>query len=209
MNTDTISPSLLPHLAACRCYQPGTGSTEAATRGTKIDKAIRDTWAARKGATLFAESFFSDGLNTKDRAAVEWAISCMEMLEEHHGGAPILTEGPSVQAAPACPGMSGGTMDAVQPATQILLDFKTGQSRDYTAQMAAYAAACMQAHSVDRWTACILYVDHRRTEKHRFTKEEALATVETILNKPETPTPGQHCSWCGNKKCPARARKKS
>lgn len=205
MNAEGISPSLLPHLAACRCYQPGTGSTEAAARGSKIDKAIRDTWQARIGNTLFSESLFLDGLNAVDRAAVDWAVSRMELLAAHKN-APIFTEGTPVQAAPALPGMTGGTMDAVQPGAGILLDFKTGAARSYISQMAAYAAACMETYSAERWTACILYVDLCKVEKHRFTREEALATIEAILNKPETPTHGKHCRWCGNKKCPRRTR---
>lgn len=203
MDIAAISPSMLPHLACCRCYQPGTVCTAAAKRGTTIDKAIRDTWQARQGLTLFSESLFLDGLTPKDRRAVDWALEMMERLNKKNGG-PVYTEGPTVQAAPACPGMSGGTMDAVQPEKHILLDFKTGQSRDYRPQMAAYAAACMETYGADQWTACVLYVDLQKVETYRFSKESALGTVTAILESPETPTPGEHCRWCALKNCPRR-----
>jgi hypothetical protein len=94
-------------------------------------------------------------------------------------------------------GIKAGTMDALCVAGGWLADFKTGQIRDYAAQMAAYALACMDAYFADEWTTHLLFLDQKMTVSHRWTREEAEELVLGIVNKPKVPTPFENCSWCG------------
>lgn len=198
----TPSPSALPHLAACRCYRPAAGSSEAARRGTRIDKAIRAAWIAANGGALFGGCFFKEDLPTKDRHAVDWAIKQLELLRDFIG-ASILVEGDNIQAAPACDGINGGSMDGIAPESGWAVEFKTGKARDYMPQLAAYALACMERYKMPFWNARILFVDLQQKYDYSFTRKRARDIVQNILNKPAIPCPGDHCKYCGAK-CHAR-----
>ncbi len=190
--TDTtptlLRPSALPKLAECRAYEGKPGTSPAAERGTRLDRIIRDIWSRDGEATeLLAR------LASEDAEAVNWALDTMERLAE---GATIETR--EAELAAACPvaGIRPGTMDALCVERAFLVDFKTGQIRNYREQMAAYALACMDAYFADSWTAHLLFVDQQVVITHDFTWYEARAIVEGVRDMPVEPTACEYCTWC-------------
>lgn len=186
MKTELIRPSALPKLACCRCYVSQSGTSEAAERGTRLDAILRSAWPNNQKAM--------EELEGDDLEAVRWGFQNLVLLS---CGAHVETREEELQAVVPVDGIKSGTMDALCVAGGWLADFKTGQIRDYDAQMAAYALACMEAYFADEWTSYLLFLDQKQGVAHRWTREEAEQLVLSIVNKPKVPTPFENCSWCG------------
>lgn len=186
MKTELIRPSALPKLACCRCYVSQSGTSEAAARGTRLDAILRSAWPNNVKAL--------EELEGDDLEAVRWGFKTLELLS---CGNSIETREEELQAVVPVDGVKSGTMDALCVAGGWLVDFKTGQIRDYAAQMAAYALACMDAYFADEWTSYLLFIDQQQVVAHRWTREEAEQLVVGIVNAPQVPTPFENCSWCG------------
>ena len=185
MNTELIRPSALPKLACCRCYVSTSGTSEAAERGTRLDAIIRELWLNPSPV---------EGLSQEDDEAVTWAFNALLLLS---CGMQVETREEELRAVVPVDGIKAGTMDALCVAGGWLADYKTGQVRDYAAQMAAYALACMDAYFADEWITYLLFVDQKEIVAHRWTREEAESLILGIVNKPKVPTPFENCSWCG------------
>lgn len=186
MSTELIRPSSLPKLAHCRCYVSQSGTSEAAERGTRLDAILRAAWPNNAKAL--------EELEGDDLEAVRWGFQHLELLSF---GSHVETREEELQAVVPVDGIKAGTMDALCVEGGWLADFKTGQVRDYSAQMAAYALACMDAYFSDEWTSHLLFVDQQLTVSHRWAREEAEQLVLSIVNAPKVPTPFENCSWCG------------
>lgn len=184
--SELIRPSSLPKLAHCRCYVSQSGTSEAAARGTRLDAILRAAWPNNVKAL--------EELEGDDLEAALWGFQNLELLS---CGAHVETLEENLQAVVPVDGIKAGTMDALCVAGGWLADFKTGQVRDYAAQMAAYALSCMDAYFSDEWTSHLLFIDQKMTVSHRWTREEAEELVLGIVNKPKVPTPFENCSWCG------------
>ena len=214
-----IRPSSLPKLAECRCYRSKPSTSGAAARGTTVDSIIRAAWQAYTAGrfhesnpscnTLVSgqplkpakpEDALPYGLEPAERTACAWAL---DKLLQYSNGAEVFTAEDDCRAASYTDGIEDGTMDAVIPSEQVLLDFKTGQIRSYYHQMAAYALSCMNTYFADEWTAVLLFVDQQEVTVHEFTKESALAAIQPILEAPLLPSSCEYCSWCANfTECP-------
>lgn len=184
--SELLRPSSLPKLAHCRCYVSQSGTSEAAARGTRLDAILRAAWPNNVKAL--------EELEGDDLEAARWGFQYIELLS---CGAHVETLEENLQAIVPVDGIKAGTMDALCVAGGWLADFKTGQVRDYAAQMAAYALACMDAYFADEWTSHLLFIDQKMTVSHRWTREEAEQLVLGIVNKPKVPTPFENCGWCG------------
>lgn len=188
MNTSTenlIRPSSLPKLQECRCFVSKPASSEAAARGTRLDAIIREQWINPSPV---------EGMSQEDDAAVTFAFSTLKLLS---GGMRVETQEDQLQAVVPVDVVKDGTMDALCIAGGWLADFKTGQIRDYAAQMAAYSLACMDAYFADEWTSHLIFVDQKQVISHHWTREEAEQLVSGIVNKPQVPTLCEYCTWCG------------
>ena len=78
MNTNTfnqpIRHSSLPKLAECPCFEGKPGEAgPAAARGTLLDLAMRE---------LLAGGEMPEGVMGEDAAAVEWAATVFQLLQE-------------------------------------------------------------------------------------------------------------------------------
>lgn len=187
MKTELIRPSALPKLACCRCYVSQSGATnEAAARGTRLDAILRAAWPNNVKAL--------EELEGDDLEAVRWGFQHLELLSF---GSHVETLEENLQAVVPVDGIKAGTMDALCVEGGWLADFKTGQVRDYAAQMAAYALACMDAYFAEEWTSYLLFIDQKQVVAHRWTREEAESLILGIVNAPKVPTPFENCSWCG------------
>ena len=197
---ELVRPSSLPKLAECRCYEGKPGTSEAAERGTRIDASIRRLYAKRQGLPWDDSAEPDAILNDEDAEAVKWALDKLDELaldpltDEHHA---VETRECELVAAVPVEGVKPGTMDALCVSLGWLVDFKTGQVRDYRAQMAAYALACMEAYFAEEWVAHVLYVDQQEVVTHRFTREDAEALVLNIVMAPKVETQCEYCKWCG------------
>lgn len=208
MNTIT-RPSTLPKLAACRAYVSKEGASEAAARGSALDAIIRKAITLRQNsetstmlAVVRAAGRVKYTLTQADMTACEWAVDTMLRLADDTA---ILTEESELAACAQVEGLATGTMDACIPALGILADFKTGQIRDYEAQMAAYALACMQDYFSTRWTTVLLFIDKQETRYQEFSMQEARELVENIVNAEQRPTVCEYCGWCAhNETCELR-----
>lgn len=188
-----IRPSSLPKLQECRMFEGAPGTSPAAARGTKLDEIIRAAWPNNIQV--------ADELEGDDLDAVRFAISTLETLAgKYH----VETRESELAAVVPVAGVKAGTMDALCIEGGWLADFKTGQIRDYKAQMAAYALACMDMYFADSWTAYLIFVDQQRVIPHIFSREEAEQLVAGIANAPQVETPCEYCSWCAKfESCPA------
>ncbi len=190
-----VRPSSLPKLACCRAYVGTAGTSEAAERGTKLDAAIRQAWMTLHTLNPDPQTRrLFPGLSTEDDQACNWAISRMiELAGEAH----LETDEANLQAVVPVEGVQPGTMDGLCVERGFLIDYKTGQIRDYRAQMAAYALACMETYFADTWTAHLLFIDQEQVVTHHFTADEARELVESIVNAPIVAASCDYCGWCG------------
>ena len=119
--------SSLPKLALCGQYEGASGASDAASRGTMLDKVFRDAWVTGE---------FPRDLSDDDASAVRWALNQCVLL---NGGADGLTT-EEAKCKIRTSGMEHeGTADGVAVKGKWLVDLKSGQIYDYTGQMAAYA----------------------------------------------------------------------
>lgn len=182
-----IRPSSLPRLAECPVFEGAEGFSEAASRGTKIDKAIRD---------IVAGSAMDETLTDEDKEVVRWGALELMALGK---GAKVETR--EEYLAMHIPGISAsGTADAVCEKQKWVADIKTGQVRNYREQLAAYALACMDASWDASWTAHVIYVDQRLVRSYEFTREQAERIVQGVVSLATSPLavpkPCEYCAWC-------------
>jgi hypothetical protein len=102
-----------------------------------------------------------------------------------------------------------GTCDAIAPTSRILWDLKTGQMRDYRAQMAAYALASMSEHWCSNWTTVLLFCDQRQVIIAHWDVASATEEIEGIIEDAKAVhprrSPCEYCKWCAHcETCPAR-----
>ena len=191
---EQVRPSALPKLAACRCFEGKPGTSEAAERGTRIDKAIRIMWARTQGADWAMKEELPE-LKADEKDAVIWSIEQLDELTSC-GELALETQEEKLRALSVVPGVKDGTMDGLSVAGAFLVDFKSGQVRNYREQMAAYALSCMDEFFADVWVTYLLFVDQRQVVMHRFTAQEARAIVQAVLERPKVPEHCEYCTWC-------------
>lgn len=188
-NVELIRPSTLPKLQECRMYKSKPGSSEAAARGTALDAIIRESWMSCKKSVSLSEPWTAE-----DSEACNFALQHLALLSH---GEFVETREEELQAVVPVDGVKAGTMDALCVAEGWLVDFKTGQIRDYRAQMAAYALACMDAYFADEWKSYLIFIDQKQVIAENWTREAAEQLVTSIVSKPQKPTLCEYCKWCG------------
>lgn len=194
-----IRHSSLPKLALCGQYEGASGTSVAASRGTMLDEHFRHGWTNG--------DFPNRDLSEEDAQAVRWAINQCLLL----GG---VADGLKTDEKACRIATSGiphiGTADGVAVKGKWLIDLKSGQIYDYSAQMAAYALGLMQEHFEQEWTTHLLFCDQREMVTEHWTYERAFDLVASIVNNVGTaPKENQYCNWCAKSlTCPARVKSK-
>jgi hypothetical protein len=140
-----------------------------------------------------------DALEDDEKSAVNWAVNQVCLVAELKT---IISD--ESQLKVKTPGIDHeGTEDCRIPHACVSLDLKSGQVRDYYAQMAAYAYGNMERDFAPEWTCHLLFCDQKKVVTHHFTYEQAKMVVENILEAvadPEKkPTPCEYCNWCKNR----------
>lgn len=190
-----IRPSALPKLAACPCFE-GAPAGEAAQRGILMDTALR----------LFLQGDLTgfQPLADQDRDNVRWAAEKLKELSEDH-----VLEVRESELKLRVPVMKHvGTADVLCQGKHWVGDLKTGQIRDYEAQMACYAWALMDTHFAGEWTTHLIFCDQREVVTRVFQYEEAKSIVEGIVaeaaSADKQPRACEYCGWCAlQDRCPA------
>jgi hypothetical protein len=190
-----VRPSTLPKVKLCGHYVSDPVSGAAAARGTRLDTAFR---AMIQGVEPEVELSIEEGI------ALDWAVDSARILA---GGHEIFTDEKSLRVE--IPVIDhAGTSDLLCPEAGWHGDLKSGEVRDYEAQMAAYALGWMRDQGRYEWTAYIFYCDQRYVQTYRFTQESAEAIVRDALALRLTdapPLPNQYCGWCAARwDCEAR-----
>lgn len=192
-----IRHSSLPKLALCGQYEGTQGTSAAASRGTMLDEHFRHAWTAG--------DFPNWDLSEEDAQAVRWAINQCLLLG---GGADGLTTDEAKCKITTSGIPHVGTADGVAVKGQWLVDLKSGQIYDYSAQMAAYALGLMQENFAQEWTTHLLFCDQKEMVTEHWTYERAYDLVNSIINNVGTPPKeNQYCNWCAKAlTCPGRVQ---
>ena len=193
-----IRHSSLPKLALCGQYEGTQGNSSAASRGTMLDGVFRDAWMTGQ---------LPDNLSAEDEAAVRWALSQCTLLNAGGEGMTTVEKFCKIQTS----GIEHmGTADGIAVKGRWLIDLKSGQIYDYSAQMAAYALGLMQMRFEQSWTTHLLFCDQRQVVTHHWTYQSASDLVRGILSNVGTgPRENDYCGWCAKSlTCPARVASK-
>lgn len=188
---ELVIPSALPLLEACRCFESAAVRNEAMIRGSAVDRIIRHHFQPR-GLTESDTKWLLE--HPEDLEPVTWA--CETITKLAHGEL-VHTNDANLKPMSFDPGLvKKGTMDAACYKLHWLLDIKTGDKHDYTAQMACYAANCMTQYGVEEWTTYLAFVDKKELVERVFSKDDTEVYLRGILAKPKVETPHDRCSWC-------------
>jgi hypothetical protein len=198
MTTETrehalLSPSMLDALALCPCYRrvEGGESSEAAERGRKMHGGLTNFLL---GAQLTNMGFSSDE-EEEIRWAAEWVhLSCDNRVYEER-----------VTIERDFEILTWGYLDIADttPSSLTVVDFKTGEQRDCTYQLGAYALGLMQRYEQPQCRVVALFSRYRYVEEWIISRERAEALVYPILDAARDPKsqprPNGYCPWCANR----------
>lgn len=183
-----IRPSSLPKLSACACYESSGIESDAAKRGTMLDSRFRAFF--EHGAVEMSD------LNEIDADSLRWAIDATTEIADGQ-----VVEARETHLKFDISGFrNGGTIDALISSKSISIDLKTGQIRDYYAQMAAYAIGLMESHFTDEWETILIFCDQKQIKRLYWTYDKAKSVVNSIISKAVDPNKKpevcDYCSWC-------------
>jgi PD-(D/E)XK nuclease superfamily protein len=182
-------PSKFPALEACIRFEGTPVDSEAARRGTDIHAEIAKWFRAPQDFVISTEA--------------QWALSEINRLNVN----PILTEQVVMILDELGEEITSGTIDLVGESGEDLwiFDWKTGDKRDYSAQLAAYALAVMDDNKgFQKVVVAVCYVDLRETEIYDLDYATANARVLELYErwkarKTLSPTLCHYCDWCALK----------
>lgn len=192
MNTQ-IRSSALPKLALCGQFEGAQGSVcEAATRGLRMDAALRQAWTTGEVPPLTQE----------EAIAVAWSLDQIEILHENS-----LVEMREEFCKILVPIIDyTGTADAICVEKLWIADLKSGQIRNYREQMAAYCLGLMTQHMESEWTYHLLFCDQQEVVSETLSFREAYEIVFGVFqNVGQPPVANEYCGWCSKSlTCSAR-----
>lgn len=188
-----VSPSRAPMLNKCAFFSGKKHTSSSAGRGTLIDDALRhvienglDTYEIRE---KYIDEFISPivyGYNfvlNKMTYPVASKSECRVKSTDDR--------------------VSDGEVDCIDIESGIIIDFKSGQVRDYYFQMLFYAYLVLNSYEhLDAVTCYVCYLDKQFSDKYIFSRSRINRLVDDYfsgLEKQNEPTPCQYCSWCEHK----------
>lgn len=204
----TMPPSAMPALSKCALYKAAP-SGSAATEGTRQHEVL----ATALTRYIETGSKIDDALSETEYG-VFWSATQITEIHARVGGR-LYVEEEVVVLKDGFTEVTFGTADAVivpVMGTDIyLFDFKSGERRDYDAQMAAYGLGLMQRFNRYNVHAFLLYGKHREMDEVVFSRQQAEALVyriaEQVSSVDKTPIMCDYCTWCTNAAtCPVMNR---
>jgi len=192
MNTQ-IRSSALPKLALCGQFEGAKGEpSEAATRGLRLDAALRQVWTTGEVPPLSQE----------EATAVAWSFDQIDALREN--AAVEMREEFCKILVPIID--YTGTADAICAEQLWIADLKSGMIRNYREQMAAYCLGLMAQHMESEWTYHLLFCDQQKVVSETLSFREAYEIVFGVFqNVGQPPVANECCGWCAKSlTCSAR-----
>jgi hypothetical protein len=182
----THSPSSFPMRAKCPQFNSAPAGS-AAERGNVLHEAFGRLFNGVGRDEIELDEFELDGLT--------WAVDYVKtnMTSAH----PVSIE-QKVTYFEGFKELYFGTADVLNG--DILFDLKTGETRSYWYQMAAYALAAMDGTPFERMTVHVMYSRYRRAHTYTIEKWAAAAAIGDLMNSLEDPNapanPSEYCAWC-------------
>lgn len=194
MHSKFLSPSSAPNVLACAFFESGGGSA-AADKGTELHRYHE---ALLLGKPYLLQNVDVDELKItlEDIEGVEWSA---RKIKAFSNGAPILVEDRLLINEEYD---IFGTADAIVGDTVI--DYKSGQVRDYSQQLTLYCLGLMRRNGSCVASYRIHYGAPEITQEGTVTREEAeRLEAELILRRTAPDMFGRKanegCSWCKNR----------
>jgi hypothetical protein len=189
------SPSALAKKDLCSFWE--SAWSKAASRGDDMHLYFQDLCMNTVGP---ASAY---GLPDEDRKAVEWAYDVVKPYLE--GEREVLVEQRHELVDEFGSVLTFGYTDLESRVENTLdfFDLKSGQQRDYTTQMDAYARMLMLEYGFTKCCVHLLYCDSEWAESREVTLEETEYIQDLLyrLNNEEDAEPhtNEYCDWCKHK----------
>jgi hypothetical protein len=183
-----LRPSNLPKIKLCAWYRSQDEQSDAAARGSKIDRIFRDIIVGLRD--------FPDGTAAEIAAAV-WAA---DQVDQIAGKYHVFAD--KTDCAVVIPGFQqAGEVDCLCPKLFASFDLKSGAYYDYELQMAAYSFGLMTKYFAETWTTWLIFCDLRRVYHYTFTYEQAsrlVCEVRALYEAAAAPAYNPYCTFCAN-----------
>ena len=184
-----LSPSKFVQWDLCPCFESGPVG-DAAIQGTLEHEVLE--------AMLRGEEPPEHDEETAEK--VVWAYEYI--LEEANrlgvGAGELLIEEEIHITDENMDELTFGTLDVAFQ--DVIYDYKSGQKRDYSAQMACYALGYMQAKGLSKVVCVELYGRYKEAVRYAVSIEDAAATVFEIAGRVKDenkkPEKNKYCGWC-------------
>jgi CRISPR/Cas system-associated exonuclease Cas4 (RecB family) len=190
-------PSVLPKLEECLHFQPKESIDEYTSRGTSLHGIIACVLRKQHGV--------ADIPIKEDRETVAWAISELTSREleilEVEKEMPLLIHGEKVWDM---------TVDLIARDEDLwVVDWKSGDKRDYSAQIAAYGMEAMRKRRKKNCVLMVSYLDLRESYEYELEYGDAVIRVTELYDAWRNPAKAayvinDYCDYCHLRgACPA------
>jgi hypothetical protein len=184
-------PHVWPKLELCMHFEEKKGEDkEAVTRG----KSLHELLAAVLAGEITIESIE----DRESRECIAWAVAEIDA----RGISVQYVEYDIVITDAEGKVITGGTTDAWGTTEELwVIDAKSGDEYDYSAQFAGYAKAILEEQKRDKCVFLVLYFDLRIAREYDVTYSDAADRVQQLIvryrhREEEEPQANDYCGWC-------------
>jgi hypothetical protein len=188
-------PHLFPKLELCIRFEDKPGeSGEAAKRGIDLHELLADV--------LAGELKIEDIKDKESRECIAWAVAEIDKrgINIHYVEYDVeITDADGNK-------VTGGTCDAWGVTVKELwvIDAKSGDEYDYSAQFAGYAKSILEEQRRARCVFLVLYFDLRIAREYDVEYEVAVDRVHNLIvryrdRENEEPQGNDYCGWCARR----------
>jgi len=188
-----ISPSSLNCMRLCPCFRGGL-SSDAAETGERIHEYFANLI---KGEPLPKDAVFYEV------EQAEWAVNMlnnfMSQTDRHVEEQLYLIDDNTFEEIMWGYADVFGVTPRASGNIMVLADLKTGEPRDCTAQMAAYARMLLQRYDCQRVEVHVLYSRYKRDETYILNlgdTEFILDIIKKAQREVRQPNFCEYCGWC-------------
>lgn len=197
-----LPPSAFPMLMECPCYE-AEPRPDITTTGSIEHKLLEHLVLGSQPPEDLLEQLSQDEVED-----VEWAaIEVKRLVAEQ--GAEISDVRSERYVHITDDNMNQITRGRVDYCVKrLIIDYKSGFVRNYTAQTDAYALGWAQENGLETVIACEVYGRARRTRQRVVYREHAegviFEIVANVMSPRKKPQACQYCGWCSKRlTCPA------